>query len=636
MYTCILWRRGLDTHRITQNLGPAQSPDKQLQPGVILEERYAIQDVIGVGGMGSVYRARDLHFPNVIKLVAVKEMINAAPDPMVRQTIVTNFEREAHILVSLSHPAIPKIYDFFTRDERSYLVLEFVNGRDLEAIISSALHFLPEDQIIGWAIELCDVLDYLHNHKPEPIIFRDIKPSNIMINQDGRVVLVDFGIAKVFKLGTKGTMIGTEGYSPPEQYRGEASPQADIYSLGATLHHLLTRRDPRLEPPFTFSERPIRQINPSISLELETVVNTALQYNPAERFNSAMAMKEALLLVARKTGALNRISIQAAMHTNDDQVKPLWSFKCEDEIRGTPTVENGVVYAGAYDNNLYAIQASSGQFLWKYPTNGGVISKPLVYDNLVYFGSADHNLYSISTRTGKLNWTFTTNGPIRTSPRFSEGHVFIGSDDGFLHAINVLSGNRTWRVESSGAIRSSPVITSDYIYFGCESGELYCVDFRGQVKWRFQAKRSITSTPLVDKGVVFITSLDSTAYAVDAKAGWGIWRFRMGKGSVSSPTKAENFVIFGSADDYVYCLDASNAREMWRFHADHQVSGSPVVYKDSVYIGAADGSFYSLEYRTGRLRWRFNTGGPITGSASIYNDVVYLGSCDHILYALLA
>jgi len=176
LYTCILWRRGLDTHRITQNLGPAQSPDKQLQPGVILEERYAIQDVIGVGGMGSVYRARDLHFPNVIKLVAVKEMINAAPDPMVRQTIVTNFEREAHILVSLSHPAIPKIYDFFTRDERSYLVLEFVNGRDLEAIISSALHFLPEDQIIGWAIELCDVLDYLHNHKPEPIIFRDIKP----------------------------------------------------------------------------------------------------------------------------------------------------------------------------------------------------------------------------------------------------------------------------------------------------------------------------------------------------------------------------------------------------------------------------------------------------------------------------
>ena len=586
--------------------------------------------------MGSVYRARDLHFPNVIKLVAVKEMINTAPDPAVRQTIVLNFEREAHILVALSHPAIPKIYDFFTRDDRSYLVEEYINGRDLEAILASTQQFIPEDQVISWAIELCDVLDYLHNHKPEPIIFRDMKPSNIMINQDGRVILVDFGIAKVFRIGHKGTMIGTEGYSPPEQYRGEASPQGDIYALGATLHHVLTRRDPRLEPPFTFGERKIRQINNNVSIELETVVNTALQYTPTERFQTATAMKDAMLVVARKTGALNRISVQAAINVKEANLKPLWTFKCEDEIRGTPTIENGVVYVGAYDNNLYAVQASNGQFLWKYPAHGGIVSKPLVFDNLVYFGSSDHNLYSISSRTGKLNWTFTTNGAVRTSPRLSEGHIFIGSDDCYLHAVNIMSGNRTWRVEASGAIRSSPFITNEYIYFGCEAGELFCVDFRGQVKWRFQAKRAITSSPLVDNGVVFITSLDATTYAVDAKAGWGIWRFRMGKGSVSTPVKAENYIIFGSADDYVYCLDASNAREIWRFHTDHQVSGSPVVYKDSVYIGAADGSFYSLEIRTGRLRWRFNTGGPITGSAFIHNDVVFLGSCDHILYALLA
>jgi len=586
--------------------------------------------------MGSVYRARDLHFPNVIKLVAVKEMINSAPDPLVRQTIVQNFEREAHILVALSHPAIPKIYDFFSLDERSYLVLEYINGRDLEVVLSSTQQFIPEDQVISWAIELCDVLEFLHNHKPEPIIFRDIKPSNIMINQDGRVVLVDFGIAKVFRMGHKGTMIGTEGYSPPEQYRGEASPQADIYALGATLHHILTRRDPRLEPPFTFGERPIRQINNSISIEFETVVNTALQYLPSERFQSAVAMKEAMVGVARKTGALGRISIQAAVNVQEAAVKPLWTFKCEDEIRGTPTIENGVVYVGAYDNNLYAVQASNGEFLWKFPAQGGIVSKPLVYDNLVYFGSSDHNLYSISARTGKLNWTFTTNGAVRTSPRLAEGHIFIGSDDCYLHAVNVMSGNRTWRVESSGAIRSTPSITNEFIYFGCEAGELFCVDFRGQVKWRFQAKRAITASPLVDKGVVYITSLDGTAYAVDAKAGWNIWRFRMGKGSVSSPVKAENSVIFGSADDFIYCLDASNARELWRFHTDHQVSGSPAVYKDSVYVGAADGSFYSLESRTGRLRWRFNTGGPITGSSFIHNDVVYLGSCDHILYALLA
>ena len=105
----------------------------------------------------------------------------------------------------------------------------------MEAILKGRPDFIPEDQVIGWAIELCDVLEFLHNHKPEPIIFRDIKPSNIMINAQNRVVLVDFGIAKVFTTGQKGTMIGTEGYSPPEQYRGDATPLADIYAMGATL-----------------------------------------------------------------------------------------------------------------------------------------------------------------------------------------------------------------------------------------------------------------------------------------------------------------------------------------------------------------------------------------------------------------
>ena len=211
--------------------------------------------------MGSVYRARDLHFPNVVKLVAVKEMINSAPDPLVRQTIVQNFEREANMLATLNHPSIPRIYDYFTQDDRSYLVLEFIHGKDLETVIGDANGFLAEDQVISWAIQLCDVLSFLHAHKPDPIIFRDMKPSNVMINQNGDVVLVDFGIAKTFQSGQKGTMIGTEGYSPPEQYRGEATPLADVYSLGATLHHAITRRDPRLEPPFSFAERPVRRIN---------------------------------------------------------------------------------------------------------------------------------------------------------------------------------------------------------------------------------------------------------------------------------------------------------------------------------------------------------------------------------------
>jgi len=192
--------------------------------------------------MGAVYRAQDLRF-KVEKIVAVKEMINQATDPDIQATIVETFEREANILATVSHPSIPTIYDYFTLGVRSYLVMEFVEGDNLEIKLQQRRAPFQEEEAIGWAIALCDVLDYLHTHEPEPIIFRDIKPANVMITRRNQVRLVDFGIAKTFQTGAKGTMIGTEGYSPPEQYRGEASPQVDIYALGATLHHLLTNQE---------------------------------------------------------------------------------------------------------------------------------------------------------------------------------------------------------------------------------------------------------------------------------------------------------------------------------------------------------------------------------------------------------
>ena len=196
-------------------------PTGTLKPNTVLLARYKIDAVLGGGGQGAVYRARDLNFPDARRLVAVKEMHVSASDPN-RPVAMRTFQREANILATLAHPAIPKIYDFFDQNSRAYLVMEYINGNDLEALLAKVkAQALPINKILEWAIELCDVLDYLHKHKPEPIIFRDIKPSNIMINQDGHVMLVDFGIAKLFREGQKGTMIGTEGYSPPEQYKGK-------------------------------------------------------------------------------------------------------------------------------------------------------------------------------------------------------------------------------------------------------------------------------------------------------------------------------------------------------------------------------------------------------------------------------
>jgi serine/threonine protein kinase len=623
------------THRLTDT-GTIRKPSDHLQTGIILVDRYSIQNVVGVGGMGAVYCARDLHFPNVVKKVAVKEMINLARDQAIHDTIVRNFEREANILATLNHPSIPRIYDYFSQDDRSYLIIEFIEGKDLEEILLDSKDFLPEIQVVNWAIELCDVISYLHNNQPEPIIFRDIKPSNIMVDIHGHILLVDFGIAKAFRTGQKGTMIGTEGYSPPEQYKGEATQRADIYALGATLHHLLTKRDPRLEPPFSFEERKIRSINPAISPELEAVIYTALIYDPEKRYSSAEEMKDALITSAKKTGLLNKLPAAIKPFTREtSEVTSAWKFECEDEIRGTPAYFDGSIYIGAYDNNLYALNASNGEFIWKFATEGGIVSKPAIYEGNIYIGSEDQRLYCINLRSGQEIWSYYSNGPIRSSPHVAEGHIFIGSDDAYLHAINAHSGRRAWRVDAGAPARSTPLLVGEHVFFGTEAGDLFCVDLGGNVKWRFKAKRALTSSPIYANGIIYIGSVDTLLYALDAKSGYIIWRFRMAKATISTPMITDNFIFTGSVDSHIYCVDLHSAKEVWNFATDSQVTSSPITYQDSVYCGSVDGAMYCLEFRTGRLRWKYQTGGPITGTPVIANDVLYFGSNDHKIYAIV-
>ena len=620
--------------RTTRALNNQTERLESLQPGITLQDRYLILGLLGSGGMSSVYKGRDLHFPNVTKLVAIKEMTNIVADQTMYEMIVTNFEREADLLATLSHPAIPRIHDYFISKKNLYLVMEFIDGKDLEAILQESDDFLSEEQVVSWAIELCDVLTYLHNHKPEPLVFRDMKPSNVMVDQHGHIRLIDFGIARVFQPGQKGTMIGTEGYSPPEQYRGEASPAGDIYALGATLHHMLTRRDPRLEPPFSFNERPIREINPDVSPEIEAIINTTLDYDPKNRYPSTDALKKALMTTASDTGLLIKPRT-AEIFIRGDDIKELWSFECEDEIRGSPIVYQDMIIIGCYDHNLYALDKKTGEFIWKYATEGGITGQPAAEDGVIFIGSEDYRLHAVTARGGNLVWMYYTEGPIRSSPILSHGHIFFGSDDNHLHVVNSLNGRRAWRAEAMGPVWSTPLVENERVFFGCESGDFYCYDFRGELKWRKKIKRAVTSSPILVEGLIYFGSKDWTLYALEIENGWQVWRFRMGGPTISTPTSAEDKIFIGCGDNHIYAIHARHARELWRYATEHQVTGSPVTYEDSLYCGSVDGGLYCLDFRTGRLRWRFRTEGPITGSPVIIDNTLYIGSNDHKVYALL-
>jgi outer membrane protein assembly factor BamB len=628
-----------------------------LPKGAILQDRYEILKVLGLGGMGAVYQARDLRFTGVARLCALKEMTSTTPDPQVRRLAIQNFEREANILASLNHPAIPKIFDYFTEGIRSYLVLEYIEGEDLEALMGDTEQMLPPERAVDWAIQICGVLSYLHSQNP-PIVFRDMKPSNVMLRPPNHIVLIDFGIARVFEAGQKGTMIGTEGYSPPEQYRGIANPQGDIYALGATLHHLLTRRDPRLEPPFTFHEEPVRLLNPAVSEALEAVIMKALEYEPERRFASAGEMQNALSeclkgdkkeLAAVQVAGSRPSTAQRAKATDeiyrttsaeqhgpgDTGILPIWEFKCEDEVRSSPVVADGIVYVGAYDNNLYALNAKTGEFQWKYATEGGIAATPFVWNDRVLIGSEDRFLYAISARTGRIIWTCPTEGRIRSSARVEFEHVFFGSDDYRLYAVNAHSGRVVWKFEALGPIRSTPIVGDEIVYVGSEDNHLYAVDLQnGSQKWKFHTNRGITSSPIVHNGLVIFGSSDWNVYALDERTGWIIWRTRTNQAVISSPRVLDSVVYIGSSDGCLYALDVSSGRQIWKFDADSQIVSNPAITESVAYIGTIRGDVISVNIKSGKERWRFTTQGKVTSSPFIHEGVLYIGSSDHKVYAL--
>lgn len=270
--------------------GPATGA---LPQQTVLQGRYVIGDRLGQGGMGAVYRAADLRLSTVTW--AIKEMSQSAiTGPLERQQARQAFLAEAEMLAGLNHPHLPRVTDHFEQDGKAYLVMEYVPGETLLRYLMRTGLPQPQARVIEWLRQLCDVLSYLHRQRP-PIIFRDLKPANIMLTPEGGLKLIDFGIARLFKPGQAHDTqaFGTVGYSAPEQYgKGQTDARSDVYALGVLLHQLLTGHDPTHTP---FRLPPARQLNPALPQALADALACATDADPARRFADTRAFHDAVL-----------------------------------------------------------------------------------------------------------------------------------------------------------------------------------------------------------------------------------------------------------------------------------------------------------------------------------------------------
>lgn len=280
----------------------------------MLNRRWQVVERLGQGGMGTVYLANDLNLPNLgdsKRSCVVKQLRDDFFRQEDRERAIQFFFREAQVLSALSHPNIVAILDFFQEEGKSYLIMEYVRGKNLHEMMMERGEPFSNEEVIDWAIQVCEVLHYLHTHDP-PVIYRDLKPSNIMIDERNRVKLVDFGIARPFEESEDNTHVVSQGYSPPEQYWGAADPRSDVYALGCTMYFLLTGKD---SLALTVSNP--KKLNNDVLDALDRIVQRATQQDVWSRYQSALEMKEELIFLRSKIqpkpkGSKNKVWMIAA------------------------------------------------------------------------------------------------------------------------------------------------------------------------------------------------------------------------------------------------------------------------------------------------------------------------------------
>ncbi len=404
----------------------------------LLKQRYVVLAQVGRGGFGAVYKAADTQFGN--RLVAIKEMSQSNMNAQELLEATLSFKREALMLAGLIHPNLPRIYEQFIDNGRSYLVMDFIDGKTLEDHLIDLGHTrLPIEKTLTIGLQLCDVLSYLHSRQPS-IIFRDLKPANVMLTLTGHIYLIDFGIARHFKPGQSKdtTALGSTGYAAPEQYgKSQTTVRADIYSLGATLHQLITGHDPS-DSPFTFAPVVLKDTPTLAGLDtlLATMVSVDINKRPAtilvvkqELQRLAIQYQQGQLQPLRSTipsiyqapTMLPKTPIKASKGVSILQIPPMSNmlFACyghSSRVTSLAWSPNGKWLASAsYDKTVHVWDATNGKQLTTYKEHRDRVNALVWSPDSTHLASAsdDGTVRVWNALSGVLLVTYTGhNGPV--------------------------------------------------------------------------------------------------------------------------------------------------------------------------------------------------------------------------------
>lgn len=308
----------------------------------------------------------------------------------------------------------------------------------------------------------------------------------------------------------------------------------------------------------------------------------------------------------------------------------IWKYKVGDSDISAPIVDRGTLFVGSDDNNLYALDASTGKLKWQYPALGKVYT-PTAKDGLVFAASFDNYLYALNSN-GNLRWKTSTGSSI-ASPPVVYNDILYGGFDKYIYAIYVINGSIKWTYATDGWIESTPAISQGTVYAGSNDRKIYALDIENKnLRWSYATGGSLYSSPSVVNGVIFFGSRDNNIYAIDSIDGKLKWSEKTNDWVKSSPVVFENRVFVGSNDNSIYALNSDNGDVLWKYPTNGRVESPPVIVKGTVYAGSDDGTIYAIEPENGKLINKYETGKGII-SLALSDNRLFASSKDGYVYA---
>lgn len=626
----------------------------------VLAGRYELVRFVGRGGMGEVWEARDR---TLERLVAVKLLPHQQNDAVGAAL----FLREARTAGALRHPGVVTVHDLGqdTADGSLFLVMELLHGRSL----SSVLHedgVPPVVTAVEWAAQAAAALAEAHD---AGIVHRDLKPANLMLTTDGRLVILDFGIARFVEATHKSSKVmGTLAYMAPERFREQpGDTRSDLYALGCVLNELLTGHAPfeasgpiammnahLSTPPTRPSENRL-----DVSAALDSLVMALLAKDPQDRPASA---REVLRLLGEAT-----TKVEAERGRHDDEARRIADLPTQAAANDIPESGDGVPQephrgakagSGSDSNGTtrnpgiarrrfvqvavagaaataagLAVPSLLSSIRMKWPLHSDKgYSDPVAAQGVVYVGRRDGVLLALDAATGSEEWSLEIGSP-PGNPAVAKMVVYVPDDHGDLRAVDATTGKPLWTYVSGDGEIFSPPVPTDGMVFLYGRGGLHAVDAAtGAKRWTYAASGEYS--PSVANGVVHLAALDQTVHAIDAATGAKKWALTMNSTVKASPAVAHGVVYIGDWENGMHAIDAATGAEVWTSTVRDAYFDSAAVADGLVYAGGADGALRAFDASTGVQKWTYRMHARFGASMPVVVDgIVYIAG-EHWLHAV--